>query len=259
MTIPPTTAPATALVRRPSPRLAEGLVSHISRQPVDVGLARAQWAGYGQALRDNGWRTVEVEPADDCPDSVFVEDPVVVYRDVAVVARSGAAARRAEAAGVAKAVRDAGYRVERITEPGTLDGGDVLKVGSTVYVGLTGRTNEAGARQLGHHLGVGVVTVPVTRVLHLKSAVTALPDGTVIGHPPLVDDPAVFPSFLAVPEEAGAHVVLLGGDTVLLAASAPRTADLLAGRGFAPVVVDIGEFEKLEGCVTCLSVRLRDH
>jgi dimethylargininase len=247
----------TALVRRPGPRLAEGLVSHIERQAIDAGLAFRQWHGYVDALRSTGWTTVEVEPADDCPDAVFVEDPVVVHRDVAVLARSGAVARRAEAAGVERAVRAAGYRVERITEPATLDGGDVLKVGSTVYVGLSDRTNEAGARQLAGFLDATVVPVPVTKVLHLKSAVTALPDGTVIGHPPLVDDPARFPDFLAVPEEPGAHVVLLGGERVLLAASAPATATLLAARGLEPVVVDISEFEKLEGCVTCLSVRLR--
>jgi dimethylargininase len=99
--------------------------------------------------------------------------------------------------------------------------------------------------------------VPVTKVLHLKSAVTALPDGTVIGFPPLVDDPTLFPTFLPVPEEAGAHVVLLGDNRVLMAASAPATAAMFAGMGLTPVTVDISEFEKLEGCVTCLSVRLR--
>jgi dimethylargininase len=246
-----------ALVRRPGPRLAEGLVSHIAREEVDVDLAVRQWQGYVDVLAEEGWQVTEVEPADDCPDAVFVEDPVVVYRDVAVIARSGAPGRRAETAGVERAVRDAGYRVERITAPGTLDGGDVLKIGSTVYAGRGGRTDDEGIRQLGVHLRTRVMPVPVTRVLHLKSAVTALPDGTVIGHPPLVDDPALFPDFLAVPEESGSHVVLLGGDRVLLAASAPATAALLAARGLTPVVVDIGEFEKLEGCVTCLSVRLR--
>jgi dimethylargininase len=94
-------------------------------------------------------------------------------------------------------------------------------------------------------------------VLHLKSAVTALPDGTVIGYPPLVDDPSVFDEFLAVPEESGAHVVLLDDDKVLMASSAPETAALFAGRGLTPVTVDISEYERLEGCVTCLSVRLR--
>ena len=99
--------------------------------------------------------------------------------------------------------------------------------------------------------------VPVTRVLHLKSAVTALPDGTIIGWPPHVDDPDVFPQFLAAPEEHGTAVVDLNGDRVLMSADAPRTAELLAARGLAVTRVSLSEFEKLEGCVTCLSVRLR--
>src|SRR5207249_6037224 len=92
----------------------------------------------------------------------------------------------------------------------------------------------------------------------LKSAVTALPDGTVIGSIPKVDRPSLFPRFLSVPEESGSHVVLLGGSKLLMAASAPKSAELLADLGHDPVVVDISEFEKLEGCVTCLSVRLRE-
>jgi dimethylargininase len=246
----------TVLVRRPGPRLADGLVSHIERRDVDVALAVRQWRSYVAALADVGWRVVEVAPADDCPDAVFVEDPVVVFGNTAVLARSGAPSRRAEVAGVAAALH--GYLVRRIEAPGTLDGGDVLKVGTTVYVGRSGRTNDDGIRQLAAHLPAAtVVSVPVTKVLHLKSAVTALPDGTVVGFPPLVDDPGMFPAFLPVPEEAGAHVVLLGDDRVLMAASAPETAAMFAGMGLTPVPVDIGEFEKLEGCVTCLSVRLR--
>lgn len=99
--------------------------------------------------------------------------------------------------------------------------------------------------------------MPLQKVLHLKSAVTALPDGSIIGHAPLVDDPGFFPWFRPVPEPSGAHVVLLGGGRLLMAADAPRSAELFAGLGYEPVVVDISEFEKLEGCVTCLSVRLR--
>ena len=147
-----------------------------------------------------------------------------------------------------------------ITDPATLDGGDVMSVGETVYVGVGGRTNAEGARQLGRALapvGMTVVPVPLSRVLHLKSAVTALPDGTVIGWPAALDDPSVFPHFLAAPEEAGAHVVKLGGGALLMAEGAPRTAALLERRGLRTVSVDIGEFEKLEGCVTCLSVRVR--
>jgi dimethylargininase len=251
---------ATALVRRPGPRLAAGIVTHIERRPVDVALAHQQWQRYVGTMISSGWSAVEVPAADDCPDAVFVEDSVVVYRDVAVVTRPGVEARRAETAATERVVTDLGFDVRRIEPPGRLDGGDVLKVGDIIYVGRGGRTNARGVsdfRQIAEPLGATVVVVPVTKVLHLKSAVTALPDGSVIGYPPLVDDPAAFPHFRAVPEESGAHVVLLGNDRLLLAADCPASAELFAGLGYVPVPVDISEFQKLEGCVTCLSVRLR--
>ena len=127
-------------------------------------------------------------------------------------------------------------------------------------MGLSGRTSPAAVEELRELLaprGWEVIGVPLTKVLHLKSAVTALPDGTVIGYPPLVDDESVFPAFLGVPEEGGAHVVVLDDETVLMSAHAPRTAGMFRDRGLTVVTVDISEFEKLEGCVTCLSVRVR--
>jgi dimethylargininase len=184
----------------------------------------------------------------------------VVYGDLAVIARPGADERRPETAGTEETLAALGYRIARIEEPGTLDGGDVLKHDGTVWVGLGGRTNQSGAEQLAALLapvGGRVVSVPVSRVLHLKSAVTALPDGTIVGFEPLVDDPATWEHFLPVPEEPGAHVVVLDGETVLMSTSAPRTRSMYEARGLRVVAVDIGEFEKLEGCVTCLSVRLR--
>ncbi|HYN74829.1 MAG TPA: arginine deiminase family protein [Candidatus Limnocylindria bacterium] len=259
MTVP-TPESRTALVRRPGPGLADGLVTHLERTPVDVARAIRQWEAYVAALETSGWATQEVPPADDCSDAVFIEDPVVVFGRLAVVCRPGAPSRRPETDAVHGVMVELGYPVAQIDEPGTLDGGDVLKVGTTAYVGLGGRTNAEGIRQLAAFVepyGFDVVAVPTTKVLHLKSAVTALPDGTVIGYPPLVDDPEAFPSFLAVPEEPGAHVVLLGDDRLLMSAAAPRTAELLGARGYTVVPVDISEFEKLEGCVTCLSVRLR--
>jgi dimethylargininase len=249
-----------ALVRRPGPRLAEGLLTHLDRVPVDLDLARRQWDGYAAAMQREGWELYEVEPADDCPDAVFVEDTAVVYAGLAVVTRPGADERKPETEGTERALRGLGYRIARIEAPATLDGGDVLKHAGTVWVGVGGRTNRAGVVQLAGHLeplGATVVGVPVSKVLHLKSAVTALPDGTVVGYEPLVDDPTVFPAFLGVPEEPGSHVVLLDGDTVLMSTSAPRTRTLLEERGLRVVAVDMTEFEKLEGCVTCLSIRLR--
>ena len=235
-------------------------MTHLERQPVDLDLARRQWDGYVAALHDAGWETIEVPPAEDCPDSVFVEDTVVMYGDRAVISRPGADERKPETAATAAVLRGLGYDVVEIEAPGTLDGGDVLKHGGRVWVGLGGRTNQAGVDQLAAYLepyGARVVGVPVEKVLHLKSAVTALPDGTVIGYPPLVDDQDVWSSFLAVPEEPGSHVVLLGDDLVLMSTSAPRTRALLEERGLRVLAVDLTEYEKLEGCVTCLSVRLR--
>jgi dimethylargininase len=254
-----------ALVRRPGPLLDDGLLTHLERKSVDLDLARRQWTEYVAALHAEGWETIEVPQADDCPDAVFVEDTVVVLGDLAVITRPGADQRRPETSGTEATLRSLGYRIAHIEAPATLDGGDVLKhvtaEGATVWVGLGDRTNAAGVEQLADllaPLGARVVAVPVARVLHLKSAVTALPDGTVVGFEPLVDDAAVWEPFLPVPEEGGAHVVVLDESTVLMSTSAPVTRALLEERGLRVVSVDISEFEKLEGCVTCLSVRLRD-
>lgn len=251
---------AVAVVRRPGPLLADGLVEHLERIPVDLDLALAQWHGYVEALHEAGWRTVEAPPADDCPDAVFIEDTAVAVGAQAVITRPARTSRRGETAGVATLLRDLGMNLLPVDDDVTLEGGDVLKIGDTVYVGRSDRTDAGGVaalRRLLRPLGKKVVAVPVTTVLHLKTAVTALPDGTVIGFEPFVDSPGLFERFLPVPEPEGAAVVDLGEDRLLMSASAPRTAALLADLGYQVRTVQIGEFEKLEGCVTCMSVRLR--
>ncbi len=248
-----------ALVRPTSRRLAEGQLTHIERVPVDVDLAEQQWGAYCDALDTWGFETVRVTGDDALPDSVFVEDAVVMFGDLAVLTSPGAETRRAETDAVGDTLRGLGVETASIELPGTLDGGDVLKIESTVYVGQGGRTNGDGIRQLRALLtprGYTVVGVPVTKVLHLKSAVTALPDGTVIGYPDDVDHPGIFSRFLAMPEH-GAAAVVLSGDTVLMAASVPASVALVESLGYRVITVDISEFEKLEGCVTCLSVRMR--
>lgn len=250
-----------ALIRRPGPLLSDGLVTHIEREPVNVALAVRQWQTCVDAMASSGWNMIEVPAADDCADAVFIEDAAVVFRDRALICRPGAPSRRAETSAVAEALEDLGYAITLVDAPATIDGGDVLKVGSTMYIGRGGRTNPEGIRQAETAFapdGVAVIAVPTTKVLHLKSAVTALPDGRIIGYPPVVDDPSVFPSFVSMPEESGAHVVDLGNDRLLIAASAPQSAELIQDLGYEPVIVDISEFEKLEGCVTCLSIRLRE-
>ena len=246
-----------ALVRRPSPRMADGIITYGERVPVDARLAAKQHDAYVAAIADAGWSIHEVARADSLPDSAFVEDTLVVCGELAVLARPGAVERRPELAGTEQAVRALGVDPERIEQPGTLDGGDVLRVGTTLYVGSGKRTNSEGIRQLlalVEPRGFTVVPVALDGVLHLKSAVTALPDGTIIGADPSTLDTSPFPAMRTVPEEAGSHVILLGERRILVAASAPRSAQLFDGWGFQVEVVDISEFEKMEGCVTCLSV-----
>lgn len=249
-----------ALVRPTSRLLADGQLTHIDRVSVDIDLAERQWENYCAALTGAGFQTIAVAADDSLPDSVFVEDAVVMFGDLAVLTSPGAETRRAETDAVSDTLQGLGVEVVSIELPGTLDGGDVLKIDRTVYVGQGGRTNGEGIRQLRSAVasrGYRVVAVPVTKVLHLKSAVTALPDGTVVGFEADVDHPEVFERFLPMPEH-GAAVVVLDAGTVLMAASVPASVALVESLGYRVVTVDVSEFEKLEGCVTCLSVRVRD-
>ena len=246
----------TAFVRTPSPRLADAELTFLEPSPVDVERARAQHAAYRQLLAGLGLSIVELPPAPEHPDGVFVEDIVVVCDSTAVLTRPGAPSRRGEVDTGVDAFEAHGLTIARIEEPGTMDGGDVLQVGDTVYVGRTQRTNDAGAAQLAEvlaPLGRTVVQVDVTGALHLKSAVTALPDGTLIAHPDWFDTSAVRGPVLAAVEPSGADVLLVG-ETVVISASAPETAALIRRQGFTVEPVDIGEFEKCEAGVTCLSV-----
>ena len=251
----------TALVRSPGSRLAEGLLTHLERHPIDVSLAMRQWQHYVNTLLRIGWDVIEVPGEEDCPDAVFIEDTAAVRGHVALIARPGAESRRPEIEGTRRVLNDLGYTIVDAAAPATLEGGDVLKLGATIYVGQSTRTNAAGAdalRQAFGSQGVDVVQLPVEKVLHLKSGVTALPDGTAVAYEPLFDLAAPFEKFLAVPEEPGAHVVVIDEGRVLMADSAPKTADIYVARGLEVITVGISEFEKLEGCVTCLSIRLRD-
>ncbi|MEZ5256245.1 MAG: N(G),N(G)-dimethylarginine dimethylaminohydrolase [Ilumatobacteraceae bacterium] len=184
-----------ALVRKPSPRLEEGSVVHIERSAVDFELAVRQWDDYVDALRDHGWDIIEVPEDDESPDGVFIEDAVLMYEQVAIVTRPGTPSRTAEPASVEPVVRSLGYDVHRIEAPGTLEGGDVLKVGSTISSASPARPTPPGVEQVRAILepaGATVIAVPVTKALHLKSAITALPDGTIIGWSDVVDDPSIF-------------------------------------------------------------------
>jgi dimethylargininase len=187
-----------------------------------------------------------------------VEDTAIVLDEVAVIARPGLAARQPEAATIETVLRD--FRpIVRIVEPGTLDGGDVLRIGRTLFVGQTARTNADGTRQLEQAIvphGYEVVPVIPTGCLHLKSAVTYAGRETVVLNPEWVDVD-LFARWQCVPvpvdEPSGANVLLVR-DTVHVAASAPATSRKLAALGFETTVLDTSEFEKAEAALTCLSL-----
>lgn len=251
--------PRAAIVRVPSPRLAEVELTHLERHPIDPVRAAAEHARYLALLEGLGLTLRHAEPLPDHPDGVFVEDTAVVVDDLAVLARPGAPSRRGEVASVAEVLLDEGYRTAQLAAPGTLDGGDVLQVERTVYVGRTSRTNAVAIAQLEAllaPLGRVVVPVEVSGVLHLKSAATALPDGAIVVAPGRVDEVAFAGrEVVQVPEPSGADVLLVG-TTVVVAASAPRTAALLAARGLEVVTIDLAELEKAEAGVTCPSILL---
>ncbi|GMI55022.1 hypothetical protein TeGR_g6490 [Tetraparma gracilis] len=265
-----------ALVRPPSPNYADGLVTHISApSSSDFPLALSQWESYVNVFDEHaGWSTLHLPPISSCPDAHFVEDQAVAFKhpgggNLVVPCPMGAPERAPEAKRMHLSLLDlasvgspALRSVAQLDTSGTMDGGDVLKVGSTVYVGQTLRSSVdaiAALSDLLSPLGYSVVAVPLKKALHLKSAVTALPDGAIVGFEELLEDSSVFPDFLPVANEPSAHVVVLDEKTVLMSSAAgEETTRMLEKRGFGVVGVDISEFEKLEGCVTCLSVRLRE-
>ncbi len=246
------------VVRRPGPQLAEGLTLDGVTADVDLRRANDDWQAYVDVFEGEGWTVVETPAADDCPDAVFIEDAVVVFDDLAVVCRPGAPTRQPETAGIAELFAGLGLRTASITR-GTLDGGDVLKVGRTVYVGLSDRTTRDAIEELAEIIGPTWTVIPVhfAGVLHLKSAITALPDGQLIGMAECIDDPEIQTLVRTVPEEHGSHVVVIDESHLVMSASAPKTAALFETEGYRVSTVDLEQFEKLDGCVTCLSVRIR--
>ncbi len=247
-------------MRRPGPRISEGLVTHIERTPVDAERAAEQHAAYRAALAAAGWDVVDVEPADDFPDAAFVEDAAVFLGDRAVLTHPGDPSRRGEVETVAAALDRLGVPAAPLAE-GTLDGGDVIRTGDRLFVGQSTRTDAAGARALGAaaaEVGIQTAKVPVGGCLHLKTGATALPDGAILADTGCIEPTAFGPlEVVPAPEPLGANVLLLGGDRVLAPASSPRTAALLSDRGHDVQTTDISEFEAVEAGLTCLSILLR--
>ncbi|HYJ79122.1 MAG TPA: hypothetical protein VEW03_05960 [Longimicrobiaceae bacterium] len=247
-----------ALTRAVPPSLARCELTHQQRQPIDAALAALQHEGYERALAALGCAVQRLPAEPELPDSVFVEDAAVVLDEVAVVTRPGAAFRRAEVGSVAEALRP--YRELRCIEPpGTLEGGDVLRLGRVLHVGLSTRSNPSGIEQLGALLrpfGYEVRGVAMLGCLHLKSAVTLVAERTLLLNPEWIDA-ALFPGFAHVDvdraEPAAANALLVGGE-VVIPAGHPRTRRRLEERGIVTRPVEVDELAKAEAGVTCCSL-----
>jgi dimethylargininase len=249
-----------AITRAVPSTLARCELTHLAREPIDVERARSQHAAYVALLRLLGLEVVDLPADPDLPDCCFVEDVAVVLDEVALLAMPGAASRRGEVQAVAEAI--ARFRPLARTElPATLEGGDVLRIGRTLFVGRSARTNAAGIARLSavaEPLGYRVVEVRVTGCLHLKSAVTALDHQHVLANPAWVDMRPFrgFEVLEVAPEEPAAANVLRIEGLVIGHPGFPRTLERIAGLGYAIRPLDVSEFLKAEAALTCKSLLL---
>ena len=247
-----------ALTHLPSPRMNECLRTHAAFAQIDVERAHAQHFEYRRALERAGADVEVLEANDAHPDAVFVEDTAIVLDEVAIIASMSEASRRDEPAAIERELRR--HRsVARVALPATLEGGDVLRVGRRLLVGRSARTNAAGIaalRAAASPYGYDVVEVDVRGCLHLKTACTALPDGTLLVSPAFVPDLATLGADVVLVDEdepLAANVVVVG-EAVVTSAAFPNTAAKIRSHAREVHRVDLSEFAKADGSATCLSL-----
>jgi dimethylargininase len=248
-----------AITRQPSPEMADSCeLTHVARTPIDMALAAQQHAAYVAALERRGATVTVLPPLAGHADGVFVEDPLIVLPELVIAARPGAVSRQSEGASlVAIAPTDRPHHV--IEAPATIEGGDVLRVGRTLYIGHSSRTNRDGiaaiTRAVTPH-GYTIIAVPVPGALHLKTAITALAPDLFVANPAWIDVAHFgYAHIIAVdPSEPFAGNILPVGDAVITAAAHPRTTQRISEAGFPTHSVDIGEFARAEAGLTCMSL-----
>jgi dimethylargininase len=247
-----------AITHVPSPAMSECLLTFVGRSVIDHARAKEQHEAYCRVLGECGLEVRTLDVNGELPDCAFIEDLAVIFDEVAVITRPGTMARRRETAPVEPVLRE--YRpIERVDAPATLEGGDVLRVGRTLLAGLSSRTNTAGVTALAavaRRFGYDVCAVPVHGCLHLKTACTALPDRRLLINRAWVDVEALHGYELIdvpVSEPWGANVACIG-DRVIAAAAHSATTELVRRLGFDVCTIELDEFAKAEGGVTCLSL-----
>jgi len=244
-----------AIVREPGERYSECISSHPQRRTIDLAKAREQHRVYCRTLTDLGLELIRLERDDDHPDSCFVEDNAVVFGGKALITRMAKASRRGEETGV-EAVLKEHLQVRRAVEPATVEGGDVIQLEGRLISGLSQRTNSAGVRQMEEWLGAEVGVIEDRDMVHLKSHVNYLGEGTFLSTKAFADHPQLSGARVLVvsDDESYAANALVVGDSVLTPKGYPKTLGLLRGTGLRPIPLDMSEFPKCEGALTCLSI-----
>jgi dimethylargininase len=249
-----------AITRKISSRFNECEVTHIERTPIDLDVARAQHEEYVNALASLGCQVIELPEEPDLPDSVFVEDTAFILPEAAVITRPGADSRKPETESIIRALSPHRPLVH-VTEPGTVDGGDVLVLGKNIYIGISTRSNDAAVRQIQELLakyGYTVTAVEMHDCLHLKTALTKVDDKTLLINPNWVDT-SHFKGFDWIevdPSEPFAANCLPVGDGIIFPTAFPKTKQRLEQKGYKIQAVNVAELAKAEGAVTCCSLVL---
>ena len=247
-----------AITRKVSPAISQCELTHLVRQPIDFVKANEQHARYEDVLRSLGVRVVSLPAEPDLPDSVFVEDVALVLDELAILTRPGADSRKPEVESISIALKP--YReLFEIKAPGNLDGGDILQIGKTIYVGISSRSNLSAIHQMQDILapfGYELKAIQVEGCLHLKSAITLVADQTVLINPAWVDlaEFSAFQQILVHPDEGYAANALRIDQTVIYQPCFPRTGQRLEKAGLNLVLVDASELSKAEGALTCCSL-----
>jgi dimethylargininase len=250
-----------AIIRQISRSITNCELTHLQREPIDLERARRQHQDYAGCLQQAGYTLIELAEQPDWPDAVFVEDAAVVLDELAVITRPGALSRRLEVPSVAQALLP--FReLHTISAPATLDGGDVLCMDKTIFVGLSSRTNAAGVQQLADFVkpfGYVVQPVPVHECLHLKSAVSRVADNAVLLNPEWITGShfSSFRIFNVDPTEPHAANALWIQDRLIYPSAFVKTAARLSPLGSQLTLIDVSELAKAEGAVTCCSILFR--
>lgn len=253
-----------AIVRTPSDSFPNGLTpGHLGT--ADAQLAKAQHKEYIQQLESAGLKVTVLPEMIDFPDSCFVEDPALVTDRVAILTNPSDPSRSGETAHIEEAIRAVyGDRVERISAPGTLEGGDICQAGNHFFIGISERTNRAGAEQLAAIVTrygftydfISILEIP--GLLHLKTGMTYVGDNTILGYETILNHPALagYRKIIVDMDEEYASNCIRLNDIVLFPAGFPKTQAKLEAAGFKLRLIDVSEFRKQDGGLSCLSLRI---